>query len=168
LKITQEYLIQSLELEPLLGEGGLYRNTYRSKAVVRDLKTGQERPAGTCIYYLLTRENFSHLHSLKGDEIYHFYLGDPVELLVLEPKGRQEIITLGQNLKEKMQVQYLVRAHAYQGLRLKPGGSFALLGTTMTPGYDQRDYTLGERDFLLKQWPAFEKEIKALTGPLIY
>ncbi len=166
--LSRDDLIKALDLRPLLGEGGLFRNTYRSKMTVKLPSSGEDRPAGTCIYYLLTPDNFSHLHSLKGDEIYHFYLGDPVELLVLGPGKSSRIITLGQDLAAGMQVQQLVPAGTCQGLRLKAGGAFALLGTTMTPGYDERDYRPGDRETLIKEWPDLEEIIRELTGSLAY
>ena len=78
--MTAEEIIQALGLEPLPVEGGLTTQTYLSRFSI----DGQ--PAGTAIYYLLRGSAFSHLHQLTGDEMYHFYLGDPVELTQLLPE----------------------------------------------------------------------------------
>ncbi len=44
-----------------------------------------------------------------------------------------------------------------------PGGRFALLGTTVAPGFDFADYEHGQRKFLLHAYPAFGEMILALT-----
>ena len=79
---TAEEIIEALGLVPLPKEGGLVLETYRSTALTREGEA-----AGTAIFYMLRGSSFSHLHRLKGDEMYHFYLGDPVELTELLPDG---------------------------------------------------------------------------------
>ena len=153
-----QQLIDLLQLEPLEGEGGLFRSTYRSQA-----KSG-EKCAGSAIYYFLTADSFSHLHRLPSDELYHFYLGDPVELLELLPDGNGRKVILGQDLLAGQQVQYLVKAGCWQGSRLLSGGSYALLGTTMSPGYDDSDYEAGDATQLVKGYPQFAEEICRLCG----
>ena len=86
--LNAEKIIEKLDLIPLEGEGGMIRNTY-----VCDTKI-DGHTCGKAIYYLLTDKSFSHLHKLKYDEMYHFYLGDPVELLILNQDGSGEKITL--------------------------------------------------------------------------
>ena len=75
------------------------------------------------------------MHQLKSDEIYHFYLGDPVEMLLLYPDGNCEKIILGQNILEDNHVQFVVPKGVWQGSRLLPGGNYALLGTTVSPRF---------------------------------
>ncbi len=74
-------------------EGGHFRRTYTSAANV-DLPRGT-RPQGTAIYYLLEAGIFSEMHVLDSDEMFHFYLGDPVEMLQLYPDGGSAVFTLG-------------------------------------------------------------------------
>src|SRR5207245_2095434 len=97
---------------------------------------GTDRWAGTAIYYLLTPDTFSALHRLPTDEVYHFYLGDPVEMLQLWPDGSGRVGTLGQDVRAGQLLQVIVPRGVWQGSRLRPGGAFALLGTTMAPGFD--------------------------------
>ncbi|SMP69287.1 cupin domain-containing protein [Anoxynatronum buryatiense] len=127
-----------------------------------------ERPFGTAIYYLLTADSFSHFHQLKADEVYHFYLGDPVELCQLHEDGSSSVTLLGNQLLEGMTLQQVVPAGIWQGLRLKPGGTWALLGTTMAPGYHPDDYTIGSRETLMERWPKDAELILSLTGKLVY
>lgn len=159
--INVKELIDQLQLQPLLGEGGYFRRSYESE---EQLRAG--KPAATAIYYLLTETTFSSLHRLPADEVYHFYLGDPVELLLLSPTGESKLVTLGQDILHGMEVQYTVKKGWYQGSMLKQGGSFALLGTTMCPGYSDEDYIAGDRAALREQFPQWSERIDALTAPL--
>ncbi len=168
-KITVEALIRNLGLEVLPLEGGHFRQTYKADETVSVAEPGREslllKPRSTAIIYLLSADpdSFSAIHSLPADEIYHFYLGDPVELLLLEQDGAGRVITLGHDVMSGQQVQFAVPAGVWQGSRLVPGGEFALLGTTMAPGFIDGDYTPGERDFLIKQYPDRAGLITLLT-----
>jgi predicted cupin superfamily sugar epimerase len=108
---------------------------------------------GAAIYYMLTADTFSALHRLATDEIYHFYLGDPVEMLRLLPDGSVDTLTLGHNILQDMVLQATVNRGVWQGLRLAEGGRFALLGTTTAPGFDPEDYEHGDRDSLISAYP---------------
>jgi hypothetical protein len=154
-------LIERLGLQPHPEEGGYFRETYRS--VRRFDPEGAypgDRSVSTAIYYLLTPDTFSALHRLPGDEIFHFYLGDPVDMLLLHPGGSSERITLGPDL-ETMRMQHVVPGGTWQGSRLAPGGGWALLGTTMAPGFEAEDYEAGTLD-LIGAYPGEADAIRAL------
>ncbi|HEX6790090.1 MAG TPA: cupin domain-containing protein [Candidatus Krumholzibacteria bacterium] len=157
-------ILRLLRLEPLPREGGFFRETFRSALRVRSA-AGDERDAATAIYYLLTPGVFSALHRLPGDEVFHFYLGDPVEMLQLHPDGRPDTVVLGTDIGTGMQPQVVVPGGVWQGTRLRPGGRFALMGTTMSPGFDPRDYEPGDRAALLQSHPNARDLIIALTHP---
>jgi len=150
-----------LHLQPHPVEGGSFRRTYTSAGSV-DLPRGQ-RPTGTAIYYLLEPGTFSEMHVLDSDEIFHFYLGDPVEMLQLHPNGHSEIHIIGPDLTAGQHVQLVVPAGIWQGTRLIGEGKVALLGCTVTPGFDFADYRGGNYAELAKKWPAQADRIKALT-----
>lgn len=154
-------LIALLGLRPLPMEGGYYRETYRSTE--KTIQAGRPRSAGTAIYYCLTPDTFSALHRLPTDEIFHFYLGDPVEMLQLFPDGTGKIITLGTDLQAGQQPQVVVPKGIWQGSILRPGGKVALLGTTVAPGFDFEDYEGGERTALAEHYPAYAAHIERLT-----
>lgn len=148
--MTAEQIIAALGLKPLPHEGGFYAETYRSAF-------------STAIYYLLTAETFSAMHRLKFDEMFHFYWGDPVEMLQLWPDGTGRVVTLGTDLAAGQRPQVLVPGGVWQGARLLPGGNVALLGTTMAPGFEFRDYEPGDRAALVAAYPAFRDRILRLT-----
>jgi uncharacterized protein len=165
--LTADDVCRLLKLEPLDVEGGLcaevYRSTYRlPKQALSPCYSG-ERSLSTAIYYMLTPETFSAMHRLKGDEVYHFYLGDPVEMLKLRPDGSAEALLLGQNISAGMRLQQVVCGGTWQGSRLAPGGTFALMGTTMAPGFDPADFELGDREKLSAAYPAYAPLIAMLT-----
>jgi len=150
-----------LKLEPHPLEGGHFRQTYAAQTAV-NLPRG-ERSVGTAIYYLLDPGNFSELHVLESDEIFHFYLGDPVEMLQLFPDGRSALFTLGPDLMAGQHVQLVVPAGVWQGTQLIGDGQAALLGCTVSPGFDYADYRSGRYAELAAKWPAEAERIRKLT-----
>ena len=169
--MTAEDLIRLLNLQPHPKEGGHFRETYRSphQVAAANLPPGYAgaRSIATAIYYLLTPDTFSALHRLPGDEIFHHYLGDAVEMLLLHPDGRGQTIHLGKDLSAGQSPQVVVPANVWQGSRLLAGGQFALLGCTMSPGFDYADYQHGDRDELLAQYPSESRRIGALCTSLV-
>ena len=150
-----------LALEPHPVEGGWFRRTYC--AGQRVITPYGARHESTAIYYMLETGAFSELHQLKHDEVFHFYLGDPVEMLQLLPDGSSEVIRIGTNLEAGERPQVVVPACVWQGTRLLPGGQVALLGCTVAPGFDYADYTRASAEQLSAQWPAEADRIRALT-----
>ena len=150
-----------LNLEPHPIEGGFYRRTYTSLGQV-PLQRGM-RPQGTAIYYLLEPGTFSEMHVLASDEIFHFYLGDPVEMLQLHEDGSSAVFTLGPDLEAGQHVQLVVPAGVWQGTRLIGDGKAALLGCTVTPGFDFADYRGGSYAELAERWPEEAERIRGLT-----
>jgi uncharacterized protein len=166
---TAERLIELLDLQPLAGEGGYFRQTWVAADTIPatglPARYARAKPAGTAIYYLVTdaRDGFSALHRLPTDEVYHFYLGDPVEQLLLHADGRRERVILGSDLLGGQRVQHVAPAGSWQGTRLVPGGRVALLGATMAPGFDPEDFERGDRDALCRAFPAEAALIAELT-----
>ena len=165
--MTAAQLIAALDLRPLPQEGGYFRETYRSAdqlpAAALPPRYTTAKAAGTAIYYLLTPDTVSALHRLPTDEVFHFYLGGPVEMLHLLPDGTGQVVTLGTDFPSGQRPQVVVPHGVWQGSRLLPGAAFALLGTTMAPGFDFADYEAGSREALTRVYPAFTDLIIRLT-----
>jgi hypothetical protein len=159
--MTADEIKHLLKLEPHPVEGGWYRRTYTSSVSVALLRG--VRPYGTAIYYLLEAGTFSEMHMLASDEMFHFYLGDPVEMLQLHPDGGSAVLTLGQDLQAGQHVQLVVPAGVWQGTRLIGDGKVALLGCTVTPGFDFADYRNAGYAELAAQWPLEAERIRELT-----
>ena len=164
-QMTAEEIKRLLGLEPHPVEGGWFRRTYTSGLSVPVERGGAmvSRAMGTAIYYLLEPGTFSEMHVLSSDELFHFYLGDPVEMLQLWPSGEAKVVVLGQDLEKGQQVQMLVPAGVWQGTRLIGEGKVALLGCSVVPGFDFADYRSGVYAELAVKWPAERERIKAST-----
>lgn len=160
-------IVQALGLVPLPQEGGLYAETYRSARILPAFAAGAEQTApracATAIYYLVTPTRFSALHRVASTEIFHFYLGDPVHMLQLHRDGSASTHVIGTGLAAGQRPQVVVPRGVWQGTRLAPGGRFALLGCTVSPGFDFADYEHGHRAELTRQYPACAEAIAALT-----
>ncbi len=166
-KLTPELLISQLKLKPLDIEGGFYYETYRSDELVK--KEGlperydKDKKLSTAIYFLLTSEHRAILHKVLSDEIFHFYLGDPVQMLLLYPNGNSNIIFLGNNILAGQRIQMTVPNGVWQGCSLVEGGDFALMGTTVSPAFDFEDFEPGDRGELIQLFPQHKDLIELLT-----
>lgn len=142
-------------LEPLEVEGGLFRRTWAGPL------DEDGRPAGSAIILLLSAAdgNFSALHRLPIDEVWHFYQGDPVELLLLDTEAHVEVLGPGHH------VQLTVPAGTWMGAQVRPGGRWSLCGTTMAPGFMPADYEGGDVDVLAARYPDAADHIRALCRP---
>jgi hypothetical protein len=162
--ITAEEIIKRLKMQKH-PEGGYFVETYRSAETVPDPRWGN-RSYSTAIYYMLVPGTFSEMHCLGVDEIFHFYRGDPLEMLNLYPDGTGKRFILGSEIEKDMHLQVVISAGTWQGTRVLPGGTagFSLMGTTVAPGFEYADYRSGNRDELTRQYPQFRELITALTG----
>ncbi len=169
MKATIEQIIAHFGLEDLPEEGGLFVQNYCSTTILQyehlPERYLEDKPAGTAIYYFLTHhpDSFSAMHRLPTDEVYHFYLGDPVELLLLHPDQTTEIITLGPDILNGQYVQFVAPAGSWQGSSLRVGGTYALLGTTMAPGFTESDFEAANHEDLIEQYPEMKQRIITLT-----
>lgn len=159
-----EQLISRLGLAPLPNEGGFFKPTWTSP------RTGPGgRAFGSAILFLITEKGFSALHRLETDEIWHFHAGDPAELTQIEPvTGSCRTCILGPDVRGEHVPHAVVRAGIWQGARLRPeadpgGRGWALFGCTLSPAWDEREFELGLRESLLREFPAHAGIIRALT-----
>ncbi|HEY0256625.1 MAG TPA: cupin domain-containing protein [Candidatus Methylacidiphilales bacterium] len=157
-------LRQKFDFKPIAQEGGYFFSTYHSEIMVPGTSPGAPSLlAGSAIYFLLTPGDFSALHRLKEDEIYHYYTGSPIELLQLFPDGTGSVTICGPEFWNGQQPQVVVKHGTWQGSHPIDPRNYSLLGTTMTPGFTPSDFELGKRDELAKSYPQFAAKIKALT-----
>lgn len=159
--MTAAEIKETLKLVKHPVEGGVFRRTFASAGTI-DTPRGT-RPHSTAIYYMLEESTNSEMHVLDSDEMFHFYLGDPVEVLLLHKDGSSGTCVLGQDLAAGQHVQLLVPAGVWQGMRLVEGGKVALMGCTVTPGFNYSDYHNARYEELAAKWPERAEMIRALT-----
>ncbi len=130
-----ESLIAALDLAPH-PEGGWYRRTWIADAA------GDERPGGSAIYYLLLEGEVSAPHRIDATELWHFYAGDPLELILERADGTREVLIVGSDVAAGQSPQVVVEPGVWQSAR--PLGSFALVGATVTPAFLFEGFELRE------------------------
>ncbi|TVQ77029.1 MAG: cupin domain-containing protein [Bradymonadales bacterium] len=166
-ELTATELITHLELEPLPHEGGYFRQTFKSSLMLevqsREGDPPSSRSASTLIFYLVTPESFSTLHRIRHDEVFHFYLGDPVESLSFSSELDCDRVRMGSDLIKGDALQRPIQRGRWQGLKLCPGGQWALLGCSVAPGFEFEDFEAGRRSQLLKDYPRLKDAILEFT-----
>ncbi len=160
-----QYWIEKLQLEPH-PEGGYFRQTYRSGMLIaREALPGigGARPASTAIYFLLEGKNYSAFHRLRSDEVWHFYAGAPLIVHVISPDGAYSSILLGQKLEAGQVLQAVVPAGCWFASHVEDWKSFAVVGCTVSPGFDFADFEMGKRAELVERYPEHRELIERLT-----
>ncbi|MEV7993227.1 cupin domain-containing protein [Streptomyces sp. NPDC086077] len=157
--MTPEELVAHYAMEPIPREGGLFRQTWAGP----DRPDG--RPEGTAIVALLRRDDYSALHRLPADEVWHFYLGDPLELLLLAPDGASRTVVLGPDVLGGQHPQFTVEAGTWMGGRVAEGGSWTFFGCTMAPGFTHEGYEHGDPAELTARHPDAADRIVELCRP---
>jgi predicted cupin superfamily sugar epimerase len=155
-------LIERLQLTPH-PEGGYFRETYRAAESVGGSalprRFNGERSISTAIYFLLEAGQCSHLHRIKSDEVWHFYAGDPLDVVEIDAAGDLRTTRLGAGGV----YQHVVPAGVWFGAAPAEGGRFALVGCTVAPGFDFADFELADRTALLREYPRHQDWIRRLT-----
>jgi predicted cupin superfamily sugar epimerase len=156
---TVDELVALWGLTKLPQEDVLHVPTYQSAATGPDGK-----PVCNAMVAVFTAEpgSFSDMHRLPTDELWHFYLGDPIELLLLHPGGGDELVVLGADVLGGQRVQAVVPAGTWMGARLRPGGEYGVYGNTMAPGFVPSDFEPGGLRELTEGWPRRANLITAL------
>jgi hypothetical protein len=153
--MTADEIIRLLGLHPHPKEDGFFVETYRAK------ENCNGHSLCTAIYFLLKTGGFSEIHRLRADEIFHFYLGSPAEMLLLYSNGEGKILRLGNNLEKAENPQIIVPRGVWQGCRTT--GDFTLFGCTVAPGFEYADYESANREDLIREFPGFADQIRMLT-----
>ncbi len=166
--MTADQLIKSLRLAPH-PEGGFFRETYRAAGTIacNALPTGfgGDRVFSTSIYYLLQAGQVSMLHRIRSDELWHFHMGDALEVIDITPEGVLTTTVLGHDVAAGNTLQSVVPAGRWFGARLaRPArDAFALVGCTVAPGFDFADFEMADRNTMLDAFGQHDAIIKALT-----
>jgi uncharacterized protein len=165
-KMDAAYWVKRLGLQPH-PEGGYFRQTYRSEVTIArealPAGFGGARAASTAIYFLLEGKNFSAFHRLRSDEMWHFYIGAPVSVHMIEFSGMYSSIVLGNNPEEGQVLQAVVPAGCWFASHLADWQSFAVVGCTVAPGFDFEDFEMGKRVELVAEYPLHRELVQRLT-----
>ena len=161
-----EKIVSKLNLEPH-PEGGYFRETYRSAHEIPGVNLDDRYTGGrnlsTCIYFLLTSDNFSAFHRINQDEIWHFYLGAPLRLHVITHEGEYFNLLIGNDISKGQTPQYVVNGGNWFAAEVVDRNAYSLIGCTVSPGFDYRDFELASRSYLQERFPKFKEVILRLT-----
>jgi predicted cupin superfamily sugar epimerase len=148
-------------------EGGWYKEIYRSNEVIAlshlPSRFSGNRAFATSIYFLLEGDDFSTLHRIKADEIWHFYEGSSLEIVSIDTAGNTEKIILGRNLWAGEKLQHVIPHGCWFGARLSDPNSYSLVGCGVAPGFDFEDFEMGDRQQLLEMYPSLHDLIVQFT-----
>jgi predicted cupin superfamily sugar epimerase/mannose-6-phosphate isomerase-like protein (cupin superfamily) len=162
-------LIKHFNMARIPQEGPWFTLTYSSSDTLPRAALPQRydgsRVAGSAIIAIVTKAEFSAMHRLKTDEVWHFYGGDPLQLLVLHPNGSGEIVVLGSDVLAGQKLQYVVPRGSWQGsLPLGTGPErYSMIGDTLAPSFDYSDFEMGYRTELQQAYPRYAGLIAQLT-----
>jgi len=155
-------LIDHYKLQPLPIEGTLFASTYRSQQENEDGK-----PVGTAIIAMYCDEphnvSMSLFHKLKYDEVWHFYGGDPLRLVLLYPDGTSRDVIMGSDPLKGQLVQFVIPAGVWQAGQMMEGGKYSLFGCTVAPGFTDDIFEGGTRERLLSLYPNRAADINRLS-----
>jgi predicted cupin superfamily sugar epimerase len=177
-----KYLVEKLNLRELYGEGGYYRETYRSKENIlinsfdnhdnkdklyclaeNNTNLTNTRSIFTLIYYLLDGDQFSAFHKVRFDEIWHFYKGSTVSLYLLTDNKKLLSIQLGNNFDNGEHMHYVIKGNTWFAAEINDKSSYSLIGCSVSPGFDFKDFKLGSKSELKKIYPQYEFLIEKLS-----
>lgn len=125
---------------------------------------GGGRPAGSALYFMVTPEAPVRLHCIRNDQLYHRYLGDPLEVLLLLPDGSHEVTTIGPDLGAGQQLQLLIPGSTFHTARVESGRRWFLGASTEWPGVEPSDVVQGDPDELARQYPDAASLIREFVG----
>jgi uncharacterized protein len=161
-----DYWVRTLRLTPH-PEGGHFAETYRSgdrwPADALGGRYAGPRSCATAIYFLLRGGEFSALHRLRSDEMWHFYAGGGATIVMIAPDGTLRVAGIGPEPDRGQVFQVTVPAGTWFGATVDDPSSYTLVGCTVAPGFDFDDFELGLRAQLLADFPRHRQVIERLT-----
>ncbi len=162
-----ENIIKNLQLQPH-PEGGYFKETYRSNGFITEENLGSDfsgtRNYATSIYFLLTSNSFSAFHRIQQDEIWHFYKGSPIKLHIISNEGIHTTVIIGNDFDKGQVPQYIVKAKDWFAAEVVKNNAYTLVGCTVSPGFDFKDFELPKRNTLISQFPHHKALIEKLTN----
>jgi predicted cupin superfamily sugar epimerase len=85
-------------------------------------------------------------------------------MLQLFADGRSTVTVLGKDIAAGEKLQHVVTRGVWQGSRLLEAEGWALLGCTVSPGFEFEDYQDASAEELVAKWPHEAERIRALTN----
>jgi predicted cupin superfamily sugar epimerase len=165
-ELTADEVRSLLKLEPN-ATCGYVRATFVSRETIAPgglpAPFANGRPLGSALYFLVTPEAPVRLHRIRNDQLYHYYLGDPLEVFLLHADGSAERMIVGPDLRAGQRVQLLIPGNTFHTARLIGGIGWFLGASTEWPGVVPADVEIGNLDELTGKYPAVAADLRAIA-----
>ncbi len=158
--MDKQSLIKKYKLHPH-PEGGFFFETYRSEEKCTPKSIGEERSLSTAIYFLLESQNFSAFHRVQSDELWHHYYGATIAIHVIDEDGNYKKKLLGSDMMDGALFQQLVPAGSWFASEVHSNGDFALVGCTVSFGFDFKDFEMADLK-LIEKYPQHQAILSRL------
>ena len=167
--VTADEIRTLLKLEPNQ-TCGFVRATYTSERAIApggmSAPFANGRPLGSALYFMVTPEAPVKLHRIKNDQLYHYYLGDPIEVLLLRENGGSELHMVGPNLTGGHLLQLFIPGNTFHTARIAGKRRWFLGASTEWPGVvPAEDVELGDVAALAVKYPDAAAKIRAFPEP---
>jgi len=166
-ELTADEIRTLLQLEPN-ATCGFVRITYLSKQMIAagtlPAPFADGRPMGSALYFMVTPTAPVRLHRIRNDQLYHYYLGDPLEVFMLHGDGTSERVVVGPDLRGGQRVQLLIPGNTFHTARLIGRQRWFLGASTEWPGVVPADVEIGKLDELAAKYPAVAADLRAIAA----
>ncbi len=166
-ELTADELRRLLQLEPN-ATCGFVRLTFVSKQSIAPgglpPPFADARPLGSALYFMVTPIAPVRLHRIRNDQLYHYYLGDPIELIMLHGDGSAERVVVGPDLRGGERVQQFIPGNTFHTARLIGRRRWFLGGSTEWPGVVPVDVEIGNLDALARKYPTVAADLRAIDA----
>jgi uncharacterized protein len=167
-EMTAEEIRALLKLEPH-ATCGFVRVTFMSEKRIAPgglpPPFAEGRPAGSALYFMVTPEAPVRLHRIRNDQLYHYYLGDPLEVLMLRADGTNKRVVVGPDLRGGQCVQLLISGNTFHTARVVGQRRWFLGASTEWPGVDPADVEIGDVNSLAEKFPDAANDLRAFQQP---
>jgi uncharacterized protein len=165
--VTADEIRTLLKLEPN-ATCGFVRITYLSKQQIAPgglpAPFADGRPMGSALYFMVTPTAPVRLHRIRNDQLYHYYLGDPLEVFMLRGDGTVERVVVGPDLRGGQRVQLLIPGNTFHTARLIGKRRWFLGASTEWPGVVPADVEIGKLDELAAKYPSVAADLRAIAA----
>jgi len=159
-------IIEHLQLQPH-PEGGWYREVYRSDEILPGaalpLRYKEPHAFSTSIYFMLEKGDFSAFHRISSDETWHFYMGSPLAIYIINQDSDFTRVILGNDFIQGQVLQYTVKRNCWFAADISNNGIYALVGCTVSPGFEFSDFELGQLEQLMAIYPMHSAFLRKYT-----
>jgi uncharacterized protein len=166
-ELTADEIRKLLALEPN-ATCGFVRLTYLSKQSIAPAGLpapfADGRPLGSALYFMVTPGAPVRLHRIRNDQLYHYYLGDPIELFLLDADGSADRIIVGPDLRDGQRVQQLIPRDTFHTARVIGRRRWFLGASTEWPGVTPADVELGDLDALAAKYQTVAADLRAIAA----